>query len=576
MKLFAATSVIVFCVLAALPATATPSHLSSFESTYPAAVGTRIDSCTLCHTSAPARNSYGTAYANAGHNFASIEAADSDGDGFTNLAEITALTFPGNAADHPAAATGSLTVTLVPAAAVTAGAQWRVGLSGAYQASGATVTGLAVGSVTVQFKAVTGWVTPGDQTIAITTGHTATATGTYTATTGSLTVTLVPAAAVTAGAQWRVGSSGAYQPSGATVAGLAAGSVTVQFKAVVGWATPASQTVTITTGQTGTATGTYTAEQVTVPNVVGQTQAAAATALTAAGLTVGTVTQVYNASISSGQIISQTPAAGGTATAGSAVALTVSKGPQPVTVPNVVGQTQAAASSAITGAGLVVGAVTQRHDATVPNGEVITQTPVAGAQAAPGSAVGLLISQGPGPVAVPDVTGQTQAAAAASIVSAGLLVGNITQEYSSTVPAGQVASQTPSANAQAAAGSAVALVLSQGPQPVAVPDVTGLTQDAATAAIVAAGFTVGLVNNAANDTVASGSVISQIPAAATLAVPGSLINLTVSTGPQSTGCTCLGGKQASFTPDGILKMLGDLFLPGLSLVTLMVMARRKS
>ena len=384
---------IVFCAILAFAAStagAIGDYLTSFENTYPGAKHTRIDMCILCHTSPPARNSFGSAFGAAGHSFSAIQNADSDGDGFTNLVEINAFSFPGNAADKPV---GSVQVTLEPQGARDAGAQWRLGPSGTYQNSGVMVPAVVVGAKIIQFKPVTGWITPADQSI------------------------------------------------------------------------------TVLANQNFSATGTYVRVQVTVPNVVGQTQAVATTTLTAAGLTLGVVTQQYSPSIPSGQVITQTPVAGTIVTGGSAVALTVSKGPQPVTVPNVVGQTQATGTGAITGAGLVVGAVTQRHDATVPDGLIISQTPAAGAQALPGSAVGLLLSLGPGLVTVPDVTGQTQAAATAVLVNAGLVLGAITQEYNATVPAGRVVSQTPLANAEADAGSAVALVLSLGPQPVPVPDV---------------------------------------------------------------------------------------------------------
>ena len=79
------------------------SYLSTFETTYPAAAGSRIDACNLCHNSpegGDARNSYGLSYAS-GHNFAAIENTDSDGDGWTNLQEIKSLTFPGDTNDHP-------------------------------------------------------------------------------------------------------------------------------------------------------------------------------------------------------------------------------------------------------------------------------------------------------------------------------------------------------------------------------------------------------------------------------------------------------------------------------------------
>jgi mono/diheme cytochrome c family protein len=80
------------------------SYLNTFEKTYPDAAGSRIDSCELCHINPSGGgplNSYGTDFANNGHNFTAIESNDSDLDRFPNIGEITAKTFPGNALDNP-------------------------------------------------------------------------------------------------------------------------------------------------------------------------------------------------------------------------------------------------------------------------------------------------------------------------------------------------------------------------------------------------------------------------------------------------------------------------------------------
>ena len=86
------------------------------------------------------------------------------------------------------------------------------------------------------------------------------------------------------------------------------------------------------------------AAPVSVPNVVGQTQAAATSAITGAGLVVGTVTQQSSATVAAGLVISESPVAGTSVAAKSAVNLVVSSGAAPVSVPNVAGQTQAAAT----------------------------------------------------------------------------------------------------------------------------------------------------------------------------------------------------------------------------------------
>jgi hypothetical protein len=91
-------------------AEAKSGYLTSFNSTYPAAPAA-IKSCTLCHPGGKTSsfNNYALDYSAAGHLFAPIEAKDSDADGFSNIAEINAGTFPGDAASKPVAAAPTLT-----------------------------------------------------------------------------------------------------------------------------------------------------------------------------------------------------------------------------------------------------------------------------------------------------------------------------------------------------------------------------------------------------------------------------------------------------------------------------------
>ncbi len=135
-----------------------------------------------------------------------------------------------------------------------------------------------------------------------------------------------------------------------------------------------------------------------VPDIVGQTQAAASSAITGAGLNVGTVTTANSSTMAAGNVISQNPASGALVAPASTVNIVVSSGPAPtVSVPNVVGQTQAAASTAIANAGLRVGTVTNAASATVPSGSVISQTPAASTSVASNSAVNLVVSAGATP-----------------------------------------------------------------------------------------------------------------------------------------------------------------------------------
>ena len=270
---------------------------------------------------------------------------------------------------------------------------------------------------------------------------------------------------------------------------------------------------------------------VAVPDVVGQVQADAEAAILGAGLVVGTITTTDSDTVPSGEVISQNPVGGTLVATGSPVDLVVSAGPAPVAVPDVVGQAQADAEAAIGTAGLIVGAVTTANSDTLPAGSVISQIPVGGTLVALGSVVDLVVSNGPAPVTVPDVVGQAQADAEATIIGAGLAVGTVTNANSDTVPAGDVISQDPVGGTQVAPGSAVDLVISDGPTPIAVPDVTGQAQANAEAAIVGAGLTVGAVTTANNDTVPAGDVISQDPVGGILVPPGSAVDLVISDGP---------------------------------------------
>ena len=166
-----------------------------------------------------------------------------------------------------------LTVTITPAAAVTAGAQWSLDGTTWY-ASGAKVSLPVTGSpYTVRFKDITGWTTPPTSLpVTIAQGQTTSGQGLYVQQTGSLKVTIGPAGALTAGAKWSVNGT-TWNASGAIVSNTPAGSYTVTFKPVTGWNTAASvQNVIITDANTpATATGTYTQPVMTftVPSSLG-------------------------------------------------------------------------------------------------------------------------------------------------------------------------------------------------------------------------------------------------------------------------------------------------------------------
>jgi eukaryotic-like serine/threonine-protein kinase len=112
-------------------------------------------------------------------------------------------------------------------------------------------------------------------------------------------------------------------------------------------------------------------EKVSIPQVVGMTQADAQKALEAKGLKVGTVTEQHSPSIVKGNVISLSPDANTKASAGSSVDLVVSDGI--VTVPSVIGQTIANATTLLSGPSVKLDVVTQ-SDSGCSGGLVTTQS----------------------------------------------------------------------------------------------------------------------------------------------------------------------------------------------------------
>ncbi len=81
-------------------ASAKSTFLGDFNARYGTA-GTPLDSCSLCHTNIPSVNGYGADWVDNSKSFSAIEGRDSDGDGWSNIDEILALSMPGDATSVP-------------------------------------------------------------------------------------------------------------------------------------------------------------------------------------------------------------------------------------------------------------------------------------------------------------------------------------------------------------------------------------------------------------------------------------------------------------------------------------------
>ena len=133
--------------------------------------------------------------------------------------------------------------------------------------------------------------------------------------------------------------------------------------------------------------------QVRVPDVSGDSRNGAEAALTAVGLTVGTVTQQVSTTQVAGSVISQSPAAGSSVGTGTHVDLTIAKASNEVTVPKVVGESETQAAAALGGAGFTPNVVTAPTTDEAKVGVVLKQSPAAGQKARKGSTVALTVGE---------------------------------------------------------------------------------------------------------------------------------------------------------------------------------------
>lgn len=259
----------------------------------------------------------------------------------------------------------------------------------------------------------------------------------------------------------------------------------------------------------------------TVPVLVGTGLQDAETALSAADL--GTRTrEEFSDTVPAGHVITVSPASGSTVKRGTDVQVVVSKGQETFPVPDLAGTTLQEAKSAVEGLGLVLVEDPPEHSETVPKGSVISQSQAADSLPA-GGEVHVVLSQGRQPITVPDQRGQDGNRAAQALRDAGLTV-SVSRAHSGTVAAGLVASQDP-AGGTLFRGDRVRLVISQGPEMVAVPDVFGAKEADARAKLESAGFKVAVVYKEGRPVL--GQVFAQSQQAGTKAPKGSMITLSV-------------------------------------------------
>jgi serine/threonine-protein kinase len=214
--------------------------------------------------------------------------------------------------------------------------------------------------------------------------------------------------------------------------------------------------------------------------------------------------------------------------------------PRDIPVADFGGNSSMQAQQALVAAGLRP-QVQLESSETVPTDRVIHQDPAAGTMTSRGAPVTLFVSSGPPQAAIPDVRGFTSADAQHMLANVKFRTKTVAR-YDASAPKDTVLDVSPAVGAQATEGTTVTLTISQGRQPVRVPQLTGLSLDAARTLLTKLGLSLNVDQQLPSDTVAAGTIVSQSQAGGAQVDPGSTIGVTVSSGGAPVAVPDVSGK----------------------------------
>ena len=221
-------------------------------------------------------------------------------------------------------------------------------------------------------------------------------------------------------------------------------------------------------------------------------------------------------------------------------------------VPELAGATEGEARNLIEGNDWDIGVSRERSDSFPDLDQVIRSEPGPGTELEEGESITLVLSDGFEFRTLPDVADLTVEAATAQLQSLRLEAVEAPERvFSEDVPAGTVVSwevvgdASLTAGAQVLPGETVSLTVSQGPEPRAVPDLSGQTLADATAALSGLQLEIVVGEEVFSDTVELGRVVSQAPAVGEQVERGGSVTVQVSRGPDTIAIPDLEGQ--SFT-----------------------------
>ena len=219
-----------------------------------------------------------------------------------------------------------------------------------------------------------------------------------------------------------------------------------------------------------------------IPNLTSRTADEAQVTLSALHANIA-IAEETSPTVAKGRVVRTEPGAGSFYFGGT-ITIYISSGPKLVSAPSLMGMNVAAATAEIIKTGFVLGEVKSVFN-EAPIGQVFDYLGADGAKIPEASRIDISVSLG----AIPVVAGLDQVTAVNLIQSVGLKINEINEDYSDTIPNGQVISLVPQTEPLGKDGS-VNLIVSKGPNIVVVPNMIGQTVLAGKAALEGLGLKV--------------------------------------------------------------------------------------
>ncbi len=237
----------------------------------------------------------------------------------------------------------------------------------------------------------------------------------------------------------------------------------------------------------------------------------------------------------SGAVIRIDPPAGSNVEPGSFVTVVVSIGPEEFGVPNLIGENVDIARGRIEAQGFIVGTIEYVFTEDIDENLVMAQAPSSGTTAPPDTLVNLVVSSGPSSIVVPDVSGKSADTAVLELTREGFKNIETQEAFSPDVLAGFVVETNPASGQAIPRDATVIVIVSKGPEPVVVPDLTGMSTNEAQQALNSLGLLLIVSEETIEVPISSGllgNVAEQAPTATTTVEVGSEVTVKLGIAPQ--------------------------------------------